>query len=130
MRSTTEIHGVVSAIPGEPYLFLPRPGLGLRPPTASSFAGGAENTKAQDTDPLGRRESVAACRTAEPADVVPATTPVYTDVSRRWASGIDDMVIRKGAVPVVAPFPDISMHVVQTPRVRLLPSDRVQSGDS
>ena len=90
------------------------------PPPATLLDGTAEHTKAQVDAPEVRREPEAVRRTAEVGEVVPAATPVHPVRARRRPPRISHRTARITTIPVLAPLIHVAVHVIQTPRVRLL----------
>jgi hypothetical protein len=93
---------------------------GLFPPPATLLDGTAEHTKAQADEPEVRSVPVAVRRPAAPGAVDPAAAPVHPERAHRSTSRISYRTARVVAMPVLAPLPHITVHVVQTPRIRLL----------
>src|SRR5208337_3885023 len=84
------------------------------------------HAEAQGAVPAPRREQVAVRRAAVPGVAAPATAPekpVRATGCARWISGRRRGVIFV-IIPIGAPFPHVTDHVMQTPRVRREGADR------
>ena len=98
---------------------------GLRYASGALLDGTAEHTKAKVEAPFLRRAPVAARRSAVPGVEVPAAAPEHPVRARRRAGWIRRRTARILAVPILAPLPDVTVHVVQAPGIRLLLANRV-----
>ena len=91
---------------------------------------GPANAKTEAAVPDPRVKPVAGGRTAESGGAVPAAAahdPVgATTGARRIASRIRPRPIIPRRIPVPAPLPDITVHIVQAPSVWLLLADRAR----
>ena len=97
--------------------------LTLRPP-ATLLDGTAEHTKAQVAAPAVRIVPAVARRTDVVSYVAPVAAPVHPERARCSTSRIGRRTARVIPVPILAPFPNIPVHVIQTPTVRLQSTHR------
>ena len=97
----------------------------LDPASGGLLDGTAEHTKAKVVAPDHRRVPVAARRTAVPGAEVPAAAPDHPVRAQRRAGWICRRTARILAVPILAPLPDVTVHVIQSPAIRFLLANRV-----
>src|SRR5262249_29433509 len=57
------------------------------------------------------------CRTAEDRIAGPRTAPQYTIFASLWSLWIGNLLGGIAGVPVLAPLPDVAMHVMQPPSI-------------
>src|SRR5262249_37496515 len=101
----------------------------MPPPRLSAPLRHANDAKATVTDPRMARRKVSPAGTAQRRVVVrPGATTEDASVALLRAKGVDARKIALGVVfsiPVLAPLPDVAVHVVQAPGVGPLQADRV-----
>src|SRR5262249_21697679 len=86
-----------------------------------------EYTEAEAGQARVGRVEVALRRPAVAGEGAPATASVYPVRVARGPLRVGNLVHLVGTVPVLDPFPDIAVHVIQTPGVRLALPHRMRS---
>ena len=83
------------------------------------------NAEAEVVDPERRVVPGTERRLAKRGKVVPTAASVHAGRALFWASRIAEGTFGIITVPVAAPFPNIPMHVVKTPGIRLQKANRM-----
>src|SRR5664280_508617 len=81
---------------------------------------GQHNPEPVVAAPERRPDVEAERRPAVPAVFAPTAAADHAARARRWTLWISHAPSRVGPIPVPAPLPQVPMHAIQTPRIRLI----------
>ena len=97
---------------------------------AALLTCGKSNAKAEVVAPEAGRVPAAIRRPADPGVVVPTPAPIHPGRAPRRTRGIRHRTGRIIPIPILAPLPDIAVHVVQPPGIgrNNLATGAVESG--
>src|SRR5881628_1678681 len=86
------------------------------------------DTQADEIDSIGRGHHEPVCGTRKFDRMVPSAPAEYLEFAKRRPGWIRDLGVRVIGEPIAAPFPNVAVHVIQSPCIGALLSHGMGGG--